>query len=422
MANWTLDRSALVLAPLPLMLLLSGCGARTGLEVGPNGPDVPDAAGETDAMGDTGLDSPSDSSAGDVDGPAFDSGPVLQTLWAGESSFIGAQNSAAFAVGWGENSSGQLDGTLTNAIVPRKLEVSGDSFGLGMHHSCFVRSGGISCWGNNESGQTSAETSAVVRSPSEVKIGGKRAAKVTAGLAHTCGLDVDATVWCWGSNSAGQRGDGGPDGPSPGMVKGLAAAIDIEAYRLHTCALGKDSSVVCWGSNSLGALADPIATNTGLVDVRLPNVWRLAHGSSANHTCVVDHRGGVYCWGDSQYGQTGHAPTSSDWRPELVHGLAAATDAAVGWRHTCVLDVDGRVSCFGAGTRGQCGPQGENAPAWTPKQVALPSRAVAMAAAANTTCAILDNGAAWCWGAGWDGALGNGDYSDSSVPTRVLLE
>lgn len=44
----------------------------------------------------------------------------------------------------------------------------------------------------------------------------------------------------------------------------------------------------------------------------------------------------------------------------------------------------------------------------------------AMAAAAYHTCAIADGGAAWCWGSGWSGQLGNGVYDEVASPAQVL--
>jgi len=32
--------------------------------------------------------------------------------------------------------------------------------------------------------------------------------RVAAGAAHSCAIRGDGTVWCWGSNTSGQLGDG----------------------------------------------------------------------------------------------------------------------------------------------------------------------------------------------------------------------
>jgi hypothetical protein len=46
--------------------------------------------------------------------------------------------------------------------------------------------------------------------------------EVTAGDAHTCGLDDDMDAWCWGDDSSGQLGNGGTnrDASVPTLVAG----------------------------------------------------------------------------------------------------------------------------------------------------------------------------------------------------------
>jgi alpha-tubulin suppressor-like RCC1 family protein len=45
---------------------------------------------------------------------------------------------------------------------------------------------------------------------------------LTAGFLHACVIRSDLTAWCWGSNAAGQLGDGTTtDRPAPVTVQGL---------------------------------------------------------------------------------------------------------------------------------------------------------------------------------------------------------
>ena len=74
--------------------------------------------------------------------------------------------------------------------------------------------------------------------------------QVSAGGTHTCGVDFQSRLYCWGSNQNGQQGDGTvethrsvptlvPIGPIAGVAPGSE----------HTCAITPERRVFCWGYN-----------------------------------------------------------------------------------------------------------------------------------------------------------------------------
>jgi alpha-tubulin suppressor-like RCC1 family protein len=72
--------------------------------------------------------------------------------------------------------------------------------------------------------------------------------ELVAGGYHTCARLGDGALRCWGSNGAGQLGDGSTvDRRVPTPVAGLAPARQLAAGREHSCALLADDSVWCWG-------------------------------------------------------------------------------------------------------------------------------------------------------------------------------
>ena len=68
------------------------------------------------------------------------------------------------------------------------------------------------------------------------------AVAIAAGGYHTCALEADGAVRCWGDNDDGQT-----DVPSD-----LDSALAISAGRYHTCAIDAEGSVRCWGDNDDG--------------------------------------------------------------------------------------------------------------------------------------------------------------------------
>jgi alpha-tubulin suppressor-like RCC1 family protein len=86
----------------------------------------------------------------------------------------------------------------------------------------------------------------------------------SSGLAHTCGLRVGGSLWCWGENADGQLGLGHTiDVDEPERV-GRSAWLAVAAGGHHTCAIRADETTWCWGRNASGQLgqgatSDPVA-------------------------------------------------------------------------------------------------------------------------------------------------------------------
>lgn len=89
----------------------------------------------------------------------------------------------------------------------------------------------------------------------------------------------------------------------------------------------------------------------------------------------------------------------------------------VGETHKLLLDGEGNVFGWGTFSDGQLGPAGGTqrlgADSALPLRIALPDRAIDVAAGAGTSYALLANGTVLAWGRGDAGQLGNG-----SAPTR----
>ena len=92
-----------------------------------------------------------------------------------------------------------------------------------------------------------------------------RAATITAGGGHTCALRQTGTITCWGSNWAGQLGNGkntgdlrddSADSSVPVEVEGITDATTITAGEDHTCALRQTGTITCWGNNEYGQLGN----------------------------------------------------------------------------------------------------------------------------------------------------------------------
>src|SRR5437879_3065777 len=68
---------------------------------------------------------------------------------------------------------------------------------------------------------------------------------VSSGAYHTCGVRLDETLACWGSNGSGQTS-------SP---EHKFRTVSAGAY--HTCGVRLDDALACWGHNGYGQARAP---------------------------------------------------------------------------------------------------------------------------------------------------------------------
>jgi len=151
----------------------------------------------------------------------------------------------------------------------------------------------------------------------------------------------------------------------------------------------------------------------------------VALSTGQSHVCVLDDLGLAYCWGAGGGGRLGDGGTANRDRPVPVvmpQGISFSSVSA-GTAHTCALDTAGAAWCWGSGLSGRLG-NGAVTNQTTPTPVTMPAGRTftAIAAGDSHTCAIDNRGQGWCWGAGGTGQLGNGQtMTEAIVPTAVTM-
>lgn len=293
----------------------------------------------------------------------------------------------------------------------------------GSHTCALTKSGGAKCWGWNERGNLGDGTAITRKFPVSVLGLSKGLVSIDAYYNHTCVIDLEGTVRCWGLNHAGQLGDGTTTTrSSPVAVKGLASkVISIATGTSHTCVIIDTGGVKCWGQNNVGQLG-----NGTRVDSLTPiNVKGLSSGiiaidAAEFHTCVITTTGAVKCWGENYNGQIGNGTTTMQLTPVNVIGLGNGVKAVtLGRYHSCAITSLGNVKCWGSNSWGQLG-NGSRKWSSTPVDViGLKSKSVNISAGEEHTCVITSVGSAKCWGNNEYGQLGNGQNLESFVPVDV---
>ncbi|PKO19257.1 MAG: RCC1 repeat-containing protein [Chloroflexi bacterium HGW-Chloroflexi-10] len=294
----------------------------------------------------------------------------------------------------------------------------------GSIHTCGLSpAGAVQCWGSNWAGQLGNGTYFSSAVPVNVNGLSSGVIALSAGVNYTCALLDGGEIKCWGENEFGMLGDGTTIAATvPVFVDGIQNAISVGAGGAHTCAALEDGSVKCWGRNHVGQLGlgtmDDTLVPSSVQGLSGP-VSKVEAGIS--HTCAVLDNGNVQCWGNNEFGQLGDGTNDNSNTPVLVSGLLAAVSQLSTERdHTCVVMANGTIQCWGQNWAGQLG-NGETQNANSPVQVTgLAASALSVMAGGGHSCAIETGGLVQCWGANDRGQLGNGLFVDSLAPVDVI--
>ena len=329
---------------------------------------------------------------------------------------------------WGHNDSGQLgDGSANDSSMP--VDVTGISSGMlslaASADTCAVTSAGaLLCWGDNDSGQLGNGTKKGSFVPAGVSGLASGVLSVAAGGLHTCAVLATGAISCWGDNTSGNLGDGTTTARLvPVRVQGFSSGAAVTLGFGHTCALTTTGAVKCWGLNKYGELGD--GTTGGLpgppVDVQGLSSGVTAIAANSLHTCALTSSGGVKCWGHNVDGELGDGSFKDSSIPVDVQGLSSGVLAiGAGTGHTCAVTMEGGVKCWGGNAFGQLGDGATSKSAAPVAVVGLSSGVVAVALGFDHTCAALATGAVKCWGGNFYSQLGNGTTEESHVPVDVI--
>jgi alpha-tubulin suppressor-like RCC1 family protein len=331
---------------------------------------------------------------------------------------------AGAAYCWGRNYNGQLgDGTTTNRLAP-VLVTGGFSFArvaAGESHTCALSpTGAAICWGRNDFGQLGDGSTITRNAPAAVN-SNLVFTSISAGFFHTCGLTAAGVAYCWGNNDTYQLGDGSSTSRSiPTAVAGGLTFTSIAAGSGHTCGLTAGGVAYCWGFNGNGQIGD------GTSNLFAPTPTVVTGGltfrdvsAGLDRTCGVTTSGAAYCWGVNNFGQLGDGTHADRPSPTVVAGGVSFASIAPGTGfHTCALTAGGAAYCWGLGTLGQLG-DGLGTSRSSPAAVTGGLNFSSMSAAYEHTCALTPDGVAYCWGDNTVGAVGDGTGSNRLVPTLV---
>ena len=214
----------------------------------------------------------------------------------------------------------------------------------GGEHTCALSiSGQVWCWGKSSDGQLAQATGvSVTRAKLVTSLSG--ITQMSAGEYHTCGLNTAGNVKCWGAGSAGRLGHNSETGGEiPVSVVGIGGKnlleniVQISSGKEHTCSLDSDGRVMCWGKGSDGQLGNSTSIRS-LVPVLVleegeegasPLMRIVQISAGAEHTCALQESGDVKCWGKGNDGRLGYGGSENKNFPIPVLATSASTESSL---------------------------------------------------------------------------------------------
>lgn len=219
---------------------------------------------------------------------------------------------------------------------------------------------------------------------------GRTAKKIGAGLAATCAILDDDSLYCWNYRCDYNSTSGTypctsmySGGVALGQIPIGSPVQDMFGGAQHACALLKNGQVRCWGANSYGVLGQGDTVNRAWLTSQLSDITSIPNinlgtgrtaiklSSGMSHVCAILDNQKLKCWGDNLGGELGlGAGGSRGDQPNEMGDNLPYVDVGTG---RTVIDVSG---------------------------------------GGYFTCALLDNHTVKCWGENPDGRLGQGNKID----------
>ncbi len=286
---------------------------------------------------------------------------------------------------------------------------------------------------------------------------------VSVGKNFSCVVDEADSLWCWGSNVAGELGAGTSDRARhstpvrvvlPGPIATLGGGSPSDG--LAACAVLKSGEMWCWGEEGLPTsptrwegLGEIAAASGNLALTRSGTVFSWWPGELGRESSFDDYgippalipglsgissvvagqfvgcalaTAGLWCWGEPFNG----FPYLQSAAPSKVALLHAASEdvlqGSVSDEHMCFRLKDGSARCLGNNRVGQLGTSDLSTYGYSDVRLAS-GPIVQIEVGGATTCALLKSGAVECWGGNFSGELGAGvvDLDFHPMPTRIAF-
>ena len=318
---------------------------------------------------------------------------------------------------------------LLVSVAPAAQAASGpwSVASTGEKHTCAINSDkSLYCWGRNLFGQVGDGTTETRTAPTKIGTGGAWAS-VSAGYEQTCAITTGKSLYCWGLNDVGRLGDGTTmDRHSPRKIGTSGVWASVDTGNGHTCAISTGKSLYCWGYNNSGQIGDGTSgagTNRySPKKIGTSGVWATVSAGEF-HTCAITTGKSLYCWGENEWGQIGDGTDTERPSPKRVGSRGAWAQATAGDFHTCAITTGKSLYCWGYNALGQVGDGTTVYPRLLPRKVGTAGVWARVNAGGlnggGHTCAVSTGKSLYCWGYNSAGEIGDGTFVNRLAPKKI---
>lgn len=301
----------------------------------------------------------------------------------------------------------------TTSVAPA-VAIALPSIAAGRSHTLVVKNDGtVWAFGSNGYGEIGNPILGPRPNPTPKQVVGLAdITEVAAGSYHSVALKNDGSVWTFGLNDSGQLGyESGTDyNPTPRMVPGLTGIVDVAAGSHHTVALKSDGTMWTFGYNGYGELGRPFdEVYRDSTPKQVPGLFNLTGiAAGSQHTIALTAGGDVSTFGHNFYGQLGYSTSAAypNSTPQQVVALTNTTEVAASALTTVALGRDGTIRTFGFNGSSELGYPTTNFFDQMPREVPLVTGIVGLAAGGAHTVALHRDGTITTFGRNSAGQLG----------------
>jgi alpha-tubulin suppressor-like RCC1 family protein len=338
------------------------------------------------------------------------------TVWQSASSnlnFTVALKSDGSIWGWGANSNGQLGQGNNNLSYNNPTRIGNGNewsqIAAGGNHVMAIKSdGSLWAWGRNTNGELGIGSYSGTNVP--VRVGSANDwISIAPGYTHSYALKSDGTLWATGDNSQGTLGNGTFGSSSNVFVQvGFSNLwVGISSGDYFAVGMQVNGSIWSWGSNGFGQLGQGNTNNVHTpTQIGSGVTWKQAV-ANRRHMMAIQANGTLWACGENADGRLGDGTTTQ--RTSLIQ-IGSDTNwmrAAPGGFHTCALKSNGTLWAWGNNNLGQLGI-GNNTTALAPVQVSSEPQNVFLFAGYEVSGIIKPNRTTICMtGNNTNSVLGN---------------
>lgn len=228
---------------------------------------------------------------------------------------------------------------------------------LNSNGGCAISSDGvIYCWGYMNGSQKTAKPVAINTSG---LLKDKTITSVESRASTTCATTDDQKIYCW-YNFYGDTVQSAEkiESLTPIEINTDGKLVGQKISKLSigrdfVCVLTQSSNIYCWGSGSGGELGNGKKLNSKkLVQVEnsgvLKDVKIVSITSGESHSCVLSDAGKTYCWGDNYYGELGNGTVTDSFVPTAVSMSGKQFVSVISYSdYTCAIDDTNQFYCWG---------------------------------------------------------------------------